>query len=137
MTSPSTPEFAISKLAEELDISTRTIRFYEEKGLIRPARTKGNQRIYSKRDRTRLKLILRGRRFGYSLDEISEMIGLSDVDMDEVAQIQKSLDYGARKLADISQRIEELQLLERDMLDMKERLVQRLEALEGRTAKPS
>lgn len=137
MTSPSTPEFAISKLAEELDISTRTIRFYEEKGLIRPARTKGNQRIYSKRDRTRLKLILRGRRFGYSLDEISEMIGLSDVDMDEVSQIQKSLDYGARKLDDIRQRIEELRMLERDLLDMKERLVSRLEALEARTSKPS
>jgi len=129
MTSPSTPEFSISKLAEELGISTRTIRFYEEKGLIRPARTKGNQRIYSKRDRTRLKLILRGRRFGYSLDEISEMIGLSDVDMDEMSQIQKSLDYGDRKLEDIRQRIEELRMLERDMLDMKERLVKRLKVL--------
>jgi len=60
--------YSISELADELDISTRAIRFYEEKGLISPKRTKGNHRIYSKRDRTRLKLILRGKRLGYSLD---------------------------------------------------------------------
>ena len=63
--------FSISQLASELKISTRSIRFYEERGLIAPQRTSGNQRIYGKRDRARLKLILRGKRFGYSLIEIA------------------------------------------------------------------
>lgn len=134
MSTPSTPEFTISKLAKELDISTRTIRFYEEKGLIRPARTKGNQRIYSKRDRTRLRLILRGRRFGYTLDDIAEMIGLSDIDMDEVTQIRKSIEFGERKLVDIRQRIDELHILERDILDMKNKLLRRLAELEDAAA---
>jgi len=64
---PANEFYSISELARELDISPRTIRFYEEKRLISPKRNKANQRIYSKRDRARLKLILRGKRFGYAL----------------------------------------------------------------------
>jgi DNA-binding transcriptional MerR regulator len=94
--------------------------------LISPQRTKGNQRIYSRRDRARLKLILRGKRFGYSLDEIAEMIGMTDVDMNEVAQIEKSLVYGEKKLREIRNRIEDLHLLELDLLNVKAKLVQRL-----------
>jgi len=94
-------DFTISQLAEEFDISTRTIRFYEEKGLIAPRRSKGNQRIYTRRDRARLKLILRGKRFGYSLDEIAEMMGMNDIDMNEADQIKKALEYGDRKLLEI------------------------------------
>ena len=121
--------YSISELAREFDISPRTIRFYEEKKLIAPQRTKGNQRIYRKRDRARLKLILRGKRFGYTLDEIAEMIGMTDVDMSEAAQIEKSLAYGEKKLAEIRERIEELRLLEEDLLNVKERLTERLAQL--------
>ncbi len=121
-----TPVFTISQLAEEFDISTRTIRFYEEKGLIAPRRSKGNQRIYAKRDRARLKLILRGKRFGYSLDEISEMMGMNDIDMNEADQIKKALEYGDRKLLEIQTRVEELTLLEQDIRSVKEKLVERL-----------
>jgi DNA-binding transcriptional MerR regulator len=121
--------YSISELAREFDISPRTIRFYEEKKLIAPRRTKGNQRIYRKRDRARLKLILRGKRFGYTLDEIAEMIGMTDVDVSEVTQIEKSLAYGEKKLAEIRDRIEELRLLEEDLLNVKERLTKRLTQL--------
>jgi len=127
--SPSVKLFSVSELAREFDISPRTIRFYEEKGLISPARSKGNQRKYSKRDRARLKLILRGKRFGYSLDEIAEMIGMTDVDMSEVSQIDKTLAYGEKKLTEIRDRIEELKLLEQDMLNVKGRLLKRLAEL--------
>jgi DNA-binding transcriptional MerR regulator len=123
--------YSISELAREFDISPRTIRFYEEKKLIAPQRTKGNQRIYRKRDRARLKLILRGKRFGYTLDEIAEMIGMTDVDMSEVTQIEKSLAYGEKKLAEIREHIEELRLLEEDLLNVKERLTERLTQLKG------
>jgi DNA-binding transcriptional MerR regulator len=123
--------YSISELAGEFDISPRTIRFYEEKRLLSPKRSKGNQRQYTRRDRTRLKLILRGKRFGYSLDEIAEMIGMTDVDMSERAQIEKSLAYGEKKLMEIRQRIEELMLLEQDLLNVKKRLLKRLKELEG------
>lgn len=122
--------FTISQLAEEFDISTRTIRFYEEKGLIAPRRSKGNQRIYAKRDRARLKLILRGKRFGYSLDEISEMMGMNDIDMNEADQIKKALEFGERKLLDIQTRVEELNLLEQDIRSVKEKLIKRLAEIE-------
>jgi len=67
--------FSISDLADEFDVTTRTIRFYEEKGLLSPRR-EGTRRIYSPADRTRLRLILRGKRLGLSLDESAEIIRL-------------------------------------------------------------
>ena len=121
--------YIISDLATEFDISSRTIRFYEEKGLISPQRTKGNQRIYDKRDRARLKLILRGKRFGYSLDEIAEMIGMTNLNMSEVEQIEKSLDYAKKKLSEIRDRIKDLELLEEDLLSVKAKLDKRLDQL--------
>ena len=127
---PSSDRFAISQLAQELDISTRSIRFYEEKGLISPQRTEGNQRVYTKRDRARLKLILRGKRFGYTLSEIAEMIGMTNVDIAEEEQIRKSLQYGGKKLKEIRERIFELQQLEREMREVKGKLVQRLQEIE-------
>jgi DNA-binding transcriptional MerR regulator len=122
--------FTISDLADELDISTRAIRFYEEKKLILPMRTKGNHRVYSRRDRARLKLILRGKRLGYSLEEISEMIGLANINMDEEQQLKKSLSYGKKKLKEINQRMEELQILKEDLLAIQQKILNRLEELE-------
>lgn len=122
--------YTISDLATEFDISTRSIRFYEEKGLVAPQRTSGNQRVYGRRDRARLKLILRGKRFGYCLDEIAEMIGMTDIDTDEEAQIRKALAFGERKLREIDERMAELRLMQADMAAVREKLIRRLEALE-------
>ncbi len=121
--------FTISELADELDISTRAIRFYEEKGLILPERTKGNHRVYSKRDRTRLKLILRGKRLGYSLEEISEMIGLANFNMDETEQLKKTYAYGKKKLREINERMLELQILKEDLLAIQAKISNRMDAL--------
>ena len=65
--------YSISELASEFDVTTRTIRFYEEKGLLDPFR-EGTRRIYGPADRTKLRLILRGKRLGLSLDESAEII---------------------------------------------------------------
>ena len=65
--------YTISDLASEFDVTTRTIRFYEEKGFLKPER-EGTRRIFSPSDRTRLRLILRGRRLGLSLDESAEIV---------------------------------------------------------------
>ncbi len=125
------PTYTISQIAGELDISTRTIRFYEEKGLISPQRSKGNQRIYTSRNKARLKLILRGKRFGFSLSEIAEMIGMADTNFDELGQIEKSLAYGQAKLKEIRDRKKELSLLEKDILATRERLLRRKREIEA------
>jgi DNA-binding transcriptional MerR regulator len=121
---------SISDLAAEFGITSRSIRFYEEKGLIHPGRTRGNQRIYTPKDRARLKLILRGKRFGYTLDEIAKMIGLADVDVNEIDQIRSALSYGDKKLKEIGQRLTELKALEADIRTVREKLIRRLETLE-------
>jgi DNA-binding transcriptional MerR regulator len=69
--------WTVGELAEELGVTTRTLRFYEAEGLITPARS-GSARVYDHRDRTRLRLILRGKRFGMSLSEIREIVGMYD-----------------------------------------------------------
>lgn len=122
--------YTISALAKEFEVSHRTIRFYEEKGLIAPRRSKGNQRIYRRRDRARLKLILRGKRFGYTLEEIGQIIGYTDLDVDEVRQIRTALAFGEQKLHDIRERIEDLELMEQDLMAVKQKLQRRLTELE-------
>lgn len=124
--------YTIADLAREFVVSKRSIRFYEEKNLISPGRTKGNYRVYSKRDRSRLRLILRGKRFGYTLDEIAEIIGFNDVDRDEKDQIRKAVAFGKKKIGDIRGRIRELQLLEKEMLELGKTLRERLSELENK-----
>ena len=83
--------YGIAELAREFGVTTRTIRFYEDKGLLSPVR-EGQRRVYGPRDRVRLKLIMRGKRLGFSLDEIRELIDLYDVDHSEVTQLRHFLD---------------------------------------------
>jgi DNA-binding transcriptional MerR regulator len=69
--------WTVGELADELGVTTRTLRFYEAEGLVAPARS-GSARVYDHRDRARLRLILRGKRFGMSLSEIREIVGMYD-----------------------------------------------------------
>jgi DNA-binding transcriptional MerR regulator len=84
--------YTISQLAKEFEITPRAIRFYEDQKLLSPARSEnGRTRIYQHRDRTRLKLTLRGKRLGLSLTEIRELIDMYDSRQDEVAQLSEFL----------------------------------------------
>ena len=83
-------EFSISELAREFDVTPRAIRFYEDQGLLSPRR-EGQRRIYTPRDRTRLKLTLRGKRLGLSLSEIRELIDMYEPGRGERAQLQRFL----------------------------------------------
>jgi DNA-binding transcriptional MerR regulator len=83
-------EFSISELAREFDITPRAIRFYEDQGLLAPRRD-GQRRIYTPRDRTRLKLTLRGKRLGLTLSEIRELIDMYEPGRDERPQLQRFL----------------------------------------------
>lgn len=88
--------FGISDLAKEFDVSTRTIRFYEEKGYIHPER-KGQQRLYSAADRTRIRLILRGKRIGLTLAESVDIIDMYDPAGSDVAQLESLIERVAER----------------------------------------
>ena len=83
-------EFSISELAREFDVTPRAIRFYEDQGLLSPKRD-GQRRIYTPRDRTRLKLTLRGKRLGLTLSEIRELIDMYEPGRDERPQLKRFL----------------------------------------------
>ena len=82
--------YTITELAHEFDITPRAIRFYEDMGLLSPGRA-GRNRVYSPRDRTRLKLTLRGKRLGFALQEIRQLVTMVDTDTDTVPQLEAFL----------------------------------------------
>lgn len=88
--SPKAESFTIRELAREFALTARTLRFYEEKGLVRPQR-RGQERVYSRRDRARLKYIEMGKCVGFSLEEIAEMLDLYDLGDRQVTQLQVAL----------------------------------------------
>lgn len=94
---PEKTSFTITELAREFGVSLRALRFYEDKGLLAPMR-RGQTRIYSRRDRARLILILRGKRVGFSLADIREMLDLYDTEEGHEAQLRVSLDKFRRRI---------------------------------------
>ncbi len=106
--------YRIGDLVRAFDVTPRTLRYYEELGLLRPER-RGQQRYYSDRDRVRLRLILRGRRLGFSLEEIAKILELYDHDRSGKTQIREVLRMGERKLKEIEAQIEELKNLKAEI----------------------
>ena len=112
-------EFSIGELATEFDVTPRAIRFYEDHGLLAPRRA-GTRRIYAPRDRTRLKLTLRGKRLGLSLSEIRELIDMYEPGRDQRPQLKRFLavleSHKASLLqqrADLEAQLTELQAFEK------------------------
>ena len=98
--------FRIGDLASEFGVTLRTLRFYEDKGLLQPRRI-GVTRLYSRRDRARLKLILLGKRLGFSLEEVRRMIELYDPEGRNKTQLKVALDKGGEQLQRLKeQRVE-------------------------------
>lgn len=97
----------IREMCDAFDVTPRTLRFYEAKELLFPIRD-GQKRLFTRRDRGRLKLILRGKRFGFSLEEIRQLLDLYDPASLNLAQVQKTLDVAKHHLADMTQRRDEL-----------------------------
>jgi DNA-binding transcriptional MerR regulator len=102
--------YSISELAQEFGITTRTIRYYEDQGLISPERN-GLSRIFSNRDRVRLKLALRGKRLGFSLSEIRELFELYDVSRDERRQLEAFLGKLERRRTMLEQQREDIEIM--------------------------
>ena len=106
--SPATaPTYTISELAKEFDLTTRAIRFYEDCGLLSPQRS-GRNRVYTARDRTRLKLTLRGKRLGLTLAEVKELVDMYESPRDTQPQLKKFLVVLAAHRAQLEQQLADL-----------------------------
>ncbi len=106
--------FGIGDLAREFGVTTRTIRFYEDRGMIAPRR-EGQRRIYTPRDRTRLKLILRGRRLGFSLAEIAEIVDLYDAPRGEGRQLIRLMDKIAARRDELKSKRRDIEASLKDL----------------------
>ena len=109
--------YSIGDLAQEFQISPRAIRFYEDQGLLAPQRLAGN-RVYGQRDRARLALILRGKRLGFSLSDISEMLDLYYADPSHREQLKISLAKGRRRIAELEGQLAEITATLRELRDL-------------------
>lgn len=120
-------DYSISELATEFDITTRTIRFYEEKGLLNPTR-KGSTRVYSPADRTKLKLILRGKRLGFSLEESRSIIEMYDPEHGNAEQLHSLLAKIRDKRQQLQQQLHDIEVMMLELSDAEEKC---LDALAG------
>jgi len=122
--------FSIAELAREFGITTRAIRFYEDEGLLTPRR-RGQTRIYGARDRTRLKLILRGKRLGFSLQEIAEMVTMYDAQPGEAGQLDLFLKRIAERRALLEQQREDIKVTLAELDASEAAAKKRLKELKG------
>jgi DNA-binding transcriptional MerR regulator len=114
--------YSIGDLSSELALSHRAIRFYEDHGLLAPRRI-GGQRVYGARDRARLQLIQRGKRLGFALADIKELLDLYDVDADHLEQMRATLAKGRARMAELERQREEIALTLQELRQIEAHLV--------------
>ncbi len=117
--------YTIGELAEEFGLTLRTLRFYEDEGLIRPARA-GQSRIYSRRDRARLKLICRGKRLGFSIGDIKDFLDLYDADEAQVEQMRYMHGLARDRIRQLEQQLRDVQQTLRELRDIDDQIVSHL-----------
>lgn len=115
-----TISYSISDLARELDITTRAIRFYEEQGMLAPER-RGQERVYTGKDKVTLKLILRGKRIGFSLAECKELIELYDPASGNRVQLDTFMNKIAERRAQLEQQLLDIQQMQLELDTAEER----------------
>lgn len=121
--------YSIRDLASEFDVTTRSIRFYEDQGLLEPIR-RGQTRIYSRQDRVRMKLILRGKRLGFSLSEIRELFALWDETLTgSEKQLNLLLEITQQKRAELEQQLKDITMMQMELDNAENRCLGALEKL--------
>ncbi|RAJ07657.1 MerR family transcriptional regulator [Aeromonas salmonicida] len=120
--------YSISELAHEFDITPRTIRYYEDEGLITPTR-EGQTRIYSHKDKIRLKLTLRGKRLGFSLAEIRELFDMYDTDRSSKTQLHSMIQLINAKRQSLHQQLEDIQMVMAELEAAEQRCANSLNSL--------
>ena len=129
--------YSIGDLAAEFGLSPRAIRFYEDQGLLTPRRIGGN-RIYAAGDRARLQLILRGKRLGFALADIKELLGLYDVDPDHLEQLRATLVKGRARIAELERQQQEIALTLKELREIGDHIedsIRRKEAVQAASRK--
>lgn len=121
-----TDTYSISDLSREFDITTRAIRFYEDQGLLSPRR-EGQKRIYGARDRVLLKLILRGKRLGFTLAESRVLFDMYDPDSGNAKQLQQFLAMLDEKEALLDQQLHDIEIMQIELKEARQRCVVALE----------
>ena len=106
----------IREMCDAFNVTPRTLRFYEAKELLFPIRD-GQKRLFTKRDRARLKLILRGKRFGFSLEEIRKLLDLYDKGDQQLSQLTQSYEIAQERLVDLERQRDELETAIADLRD--------------------
>ncbi|HHQ4885540.1 TPA: MerR family transcriptional regulator [Aeromonas veronii] len=124
--------YSISELAHEFDVTPRTIRYYEDEGLLTPQR-EGQTRIYSHRDKIRLKLTLRGKRLGFSLAEIRELFEMYDTDRSSKTQLHSMIRLIETKRGVLHQQLEDIQMVMAELEAAEQRCVNSLNSLKTDT----
>jgi len=122
----------IQEVAKQFNVSTRTLRYYEEIGLLSPSRSHSNQRTFSKKELAKLKLIFRGKKYGFSLEEIKEMVLLFDFDRTGVQQLERTVEYGEQKMKEIDAKISELLQMRQELMELHGMFSEKLTKLKGR-----
>ena len=120
--------YSIRDLSQDFGVTTRTLRFYEEKGLLEPER-RGRTRLYTAADRVRLKLILRGKQLGFTLDESAELIAMYDPDSNNVAQLQALIDKIREQRCRVEKQQQHIRLMLKDLKDWEQRSAKALRVL--------
>jgi DNA-binding transcriptional MerR regulator len=115
MTSAQPDVLTIREMCEAYDVTPRTLRFYEAKELLFPSR-QGTRRLFGRRDRARLVLILRGKRFGFSLEDIRQLLDMYHTEGSNQAQLEKTLDLGRARLAQMQAQHAELEVAITDLM---------------------
>ena len=126
----------IRAMCETYDVTARTLRFYEAKELLSPRR-EGQKRLYTRRDRARLKLILRGKRFGFPLEEIRQLLDLYDVGDQQKTQYHETMERARFHLASLKNQRSELDDTIKDLSEQIEWGARMLETMEQGTAPPA
>ncbi len=121
--------YSISELSEQFDVTSRTIRFYEDQGLLTPERD-GTRRIYHERDRVRLRLIMRAKRLGFSISEIRETFGLYDSASGEIGQMQYVLEVIAKRRDTLVQQQQDILHVLQDMQNVEDRILEKIQTLD-------
>ncbi len=111
--------YSIGDLSKEFDITTRSIRFYEDQGLLTPTR-RGQTRIYNQRNKVRLKLILRGKRLGFSLAETGRLFELYDADKSSAKQLSSMMELIAQKKNDLRQQLDDINAVLIELNDLED-----------------
>ena len=121
---------SIAEASDALGVTQRTLRFYEDKGLIQPKRV-GSMRVYSRREMARMQLIMRGKRLGFSIREIAEFLSLYDHDPDQVVQAQRMIEATQHRLSELRQQREAIDQTIAELESLEALSLRHLQARDG------